>query len=239
MLIIPAIDLIGGRCVRLHQGDYGRQTSYGDDPVEQARLFAQAGFERLHVVDLDGARQGKGANRSALQSIRRRVALPIQSGGGIRKVEDVRQLRACGIDYLILGTVLLEDPQQVEAWIREQGNRTFIAGLDLRDGLLQVRGWRSSSPISLQEACRRLQGWGIRQVICTDVASDGTLGEPRYSLYGKLRELLAGEIRIIAAGGVSRPVQIPRLEQCGVWGAVVGRALYEGPYSLEEWADAG
>lgn len=238
MMVIPAIDLIQGRCVRLFQGDYGRQTTYGADPAIQARLFEEAGFERLHVIDLEGARDGSGANRSALLRIRGQAKLPIQTGGGIRSAADVAELRRRGIDYLILGTVLLERPHEVEGWIREYGSEPFIAGLDLRDGQLQVRGWQHSSAVSLNEAAKRLADWGIRQVICTDVSSDGTLGEPNCELYRRLTKLLPAGTRIIAAGGISRPAHVVRLQDVGAAGAVVGRALYEGPYPLREWANA-
>lgn len=238
MTVIPAIDLIKGRCVRLYQGDYDRQMTYDADPVGQARLFEEAGLERLHVIDLDGARDGSGANRSALLRIRNEIGLPIQTGGGIRNSKDVGQLRQAGIDFLIVGTALLENPKEVEGWIREHGSEAFIAGLDVRDGQLQVRGWRQSSLVSLNEAAGRLNDWGIRQVICTDISSDGTLGEPNYQLYVRLAHLLPDKARIIAAGGVSSPAQIAPLKDAGVWGAVVGRALYEGEHSLQEWANA-
>lgn len=238
MMVIPAIDLIQGRCVRLYQGDYDRQTTYAADPVGQARLFEEAGFERLHVIDLEGARDGSGANRLALLRIRNRTKLPIQTGGGIRSATDIGQLRKRGIDYLILGTALLESPHDVEGWIREYGSVPFIAGLDLRDGQLQVRGWRKPSPVSLNDAAKRLANWEVRQVICTDISSDGTLGEPNYELYRRLAGLLPAETRVIAAGGISRPAHVARLQEIGVQGAVVGRALYEGPYPLQEWVNA-
>ncbi len=238
MMVIPAIDLIQGRCVRLFQGDYNRQSTYGTDPAAQARLFEKAGFERLHVIDLEGARDGSHANRCALLRIREETRLPLQTGGGIRSAEDVDELLQGGIDHLIVGTALLERPDEVEGWIQEHGPESFIAGLDLRGDRLQVRGWCHSSPVSLEEAAGRLAVWGVRHVICTDVSSDGTLGQPNYALCKRLSGLLAEGTRIIAAGGVSRPEQIPQLKESGAWGAVVGRALYEGSYSLEDWANA-
>lgn len=239
MMVIPAIDLVGGRCVRLYKGDYDRQTTYGQDPCEQAQLFEEAGFKRLHVIDLEGARDGSGANRSALRRIRQQTRIPIQTGGGIRSAEDVRELLQAGIDHLIVGTVLLERPREVEGWVKEHGPQPFIAGLDLRGDRLQVRGWRESSPVALGEAIERLTGWGIRQVICTDVSSDGTLQEPNWALYGRLAGLLPKGSKLIAAGGVSRPGHLPRLKEAGASGAVVGRALYEGDFSLQEWSHAG
>lgn len=238
-MVVPAIDLVQGRCVRLYRGDYSRQTTYGEDPADQARLFEEAGFERLHVIDLEGARDGSRANRSALLRIRQQVRIPIQAGGGIRTAEDVQELLEAGIDYLIAGTVLLERPDEVENWLAEHGAEPFIAGLDLRRGRLQVRGWRESSPTAVEEALEYLAGWGIRQVISTDVSSDGTLSEPNWALYRRLAGLLPQGSKLIAAGGVSRPDHLPRLQQAGASGAVVGRALYEGGFSLQEWAHAG
>ena len=236
---IPAIDLIGGRCVRLYQGDYQRSTTYENDPVEQAQLFLEAGFRRLHVVDLEGAKDGSAANRDMIATIRSAVGVPLQVGGGIRSVQDVRQMLEQRIDYLIVGTVLLENPKEAKKWMHTYSPSSFIASLDLRDGKLQSRGWIEESPVSLQEAVQRVADWGIQQIICTDVKSDGTLDEPNFAVYEELRRLLPPDTLLIAAGGVSSPQHIPRLLQAGASGAVVGRALYEGPYSIEEWANAG
>lgn len=239
MLIIPAIDLIRGRCVRLYQGDYSQQTTYDNDPAQQALIFEKAGFGRLHVVDLEGARDGAGGNRAVVESIRKSVNMPLQLGGGIRSTRDVRVFIDRGIDYLILGTILLENPEKVSQWVRLYNPSVFIAGLDLRDGKLLSRGWRKESPVGLQDALERLSDWGIQQIVCTDIKSDGTLREPNFSSYEKLRDLLPPGTQLIAAGGISRPGHIQRLRRIGLAGAVVGKALYEGSFTLEEWADAG
>lgn len=239
MLVIPAIDLIDGCCVRLRQGRYDRQTNYDPDPVARALSFQKTGFKRLHTVDLDGARLGRGRNRKAVQEIVEAVGIPVQTGGGIRSDRDVAELLEAGVRYLVLGTVALESPGLVEAWIGRWGPGRFIVSLDLKAGQPQVRGWTSPGSPSLDEAVDRIAAWGVDQVICTDVERDGTLGEPGYAacreVLGKLKE----GVRLIAAGGVSCPAQLGTLGALGVFGAIVGRALYEGDHLPEEFVFAG
>lgn len=238
MLIIPAIDLIDGKCVRLFQGDYAAQTTYSADPVGQARRFQSAGALRLHLVDLEGARAGAGKNREAIRSILGMVDIPVQVGGGIRKSEDVTQLLSWGVRFLILGTVALKQPEIVAEWIDRWGVEPFIVSLDLRGGRLQSEGWLEQSGVTVEAMAERISKWGIRQVICTDVEHDGTLEQPNYSTYVGLLGLLPPEVSLIAAGGVSSLAAIRKLEGLGVGGAIVGKALYEGKISLEDLAGA-
>jgi phosphoribosylformimino-5-aminoimidazole carboxamide ribotide isomerase len=238
VLIIPAIDLIGGECVRLLKGDYGARTTYGKDPASQAVEFEAAGFERLHVVDLEGAKDGSGRNREAIRSIVRAVKVPVQVGGGIRSSQDVEQLLSWGARYLILGTVALKQPGEVGEWIARWGAGSFIVSLDLRGGHLQSDGWMEESGVSLDEMVGRLSVWGVKQVICTDIERDGTLDHPNYETYSKLRTLLGDETTLIAAGGVCSLDQVAELKRRGVGGAIVGKAIYEGQVSLEELARA-
>ncbi len=238
MLIIPAIDLIGGKCVRLLKGDYGAQTTYSEDPVGQALKFQAAGFRRLHIVDLEGAKEGSGRNREAIKRVVQAVNIPVQIGGGIRRTEDVEQLLSWGARYLILGTVALKEPEAVGEWIDRWGAGPFIVSLDLRAGRLQSGGWLEESRVSLDEMAGRLSAWRVRQVICTDIERDGTLDHPNYETYSKLRALLGEGAALIAAGGVCGLNHIAELKRRGVAAAIVGKAIYEGHVTLEELAGA-
>ncbi len=239
MIVIPAIDLISGQCVRLYQGDFGQQTTYRNDPVEQGREFQAAGFARLHVVDLEGARAGSGQNRKVIRLLAEAVDLPIQMGGGLRTEEDVSELLGIGVQYLILGTAALTDPQRVTCWVERWGPTPFMISLDFKGKGLRSQGWLESSGVELNEALDRIAGWEILQVICTDVESDGTLGQPNYALYRELRAQLPGKVTLFAAGGISCPEHVSKLEEIGVDGVVVGRALYEGGMEWERFIDAG
>lgn len=239
MKVIPAIDLIEGKCVRLYRGDFGRKTVYSDDPVKQARIFESVGFSRLHVVDLEGARDGGGRNRPSVHRILKSVVIPVQLGGGIRGSEDVAQLLDSGISYLILGTVVLRQPDEVERWLEKWGPDPFIVSLDLRKGRLQSQGWLEESSLDLKQVVERIMSWELSQVICTDVERDGTLEHPNYDSYSQLLEMLGSSTSLIAAGGISSLDHVDRLRRIGVGGAIVGKALYEGRLSLEEWASAG
>jgi phosphoribosylformimino-5-aminoimidazole carboxamide ribotide isomerase len=239
MIVIPAIDLIAGKCVRLYQGDFDQQTTYETDPIDQAREFQSAGFTRLHVVDLEGARSGSGQNRQVIRRLAEAVDLPIQMGGGVRTSEDILELFEFGVRYLILGTVALTDPQRVSRWVKRWGPAPFMISLDLKGKGLRSQGWEEGSGVELTEALDRIAGWEIPQVICTDVESDGTLKQPNYSTYEELQAQLPGDTTLIAAGGISRPEHVSRLREMGVDGAVVGRALYEGDMEWEELIHAG
>jgi phosphoribosylformimino-5-aminoimidazole carboxamide ribotide isomerase len=239
VIVIPAIDLIGGKCVRLYQGDFARQTTYEKDPVQPGREFQAVGFSRLHVVDLEGAREGTGQNRPVIQEVVKALEIPVQVGGGIRTRQDIAQLLGFGVSYLIVGTSALASPDEVTGWVDEWGPDPFIVSLDLKRGKLRSQGWVEQSDVGLGEVCERIVGWGIPQVICTDVESDGTLDHPNYQTYEDLGERLPGSIQLIAAGGVSQPEHIVRLKRIGVSGAVVGRALYEGDVAWEELVHAG
>ncbi len=239
MMVIPAIDLIGGKCVRLYQGDFDQQTTYEPDPIDQARKFQSAGFTRLHVVDLEGARSGSGQNRQVIRRLAEAVDLPIQIGGGVRTSEDILELLEFGVRYLILGTVALTNPERVSRWVKRWGPAPFVISLDLKGKGLRSQGWVEGSGVELTEALDRIAGWEIPQVICTDVESDGTLKQPNYSTYEELQAQLPGDTTLIAAGGVSLPEHVSRLKGMGVDGAVVGRALYEGAMDWKELIDAG
>lgn len=230
MLVIPAIDLIGGKCVRLLKGDFEEQITYGEDPVRQAGKFQAAGFQRLHIIDLEGAKSGKGQNRQAVRNIVESVDLPVQVGGGIREADDVRELFEIGVKFLILGTTAVEEPEQVKEWVDEWGGDRFIVSLDLQDGALRTRGWLEQSAIDIDVMIRRIQEWNMKEVICTDIERDGTMKIPNYSTYRDLLVKLPPSTALFAAGGVSAPKHVLELQEIGVRGAIIGRALYEGKF---------
>ena len=239
MLVIPAIDVIGGACVRLLKGDYGAETRYEIDPVEQARKYEETGFKRIHVIDLEGARDGKGRQRKTVSGIRKTCGLPLQVGGGIRDCTDVNQLLECGVDYLIISTAVVDTPNRVEDWIMACGAERFIVSLDIRDGKMRTSGWLEQSEEPLESIVRRISGWGIRQVICTDIEKDGTMEQPNLKTMELLLSLLPDDAFLIAAGGVCSPDHVRILSENGVSGAVVGRALYEGNFTMEDFLNAG
>jgi len=239
MEIIPAIDIKNGNCVRLYQGDYRQKLEYAEDPVEQALKFQSAGFRRIHVIDLEGAKTGRGQNREAIRRVINSCRVPVQVGGGIRTEEDVKELLDWGADFLILSTAALEDPERVASWAERWGGARFIVSMDLRAGRLQTEGWRSESVKNVSEVVQLIQDWRLEEVICTDVERDGTLEQPNYETYRYLSALLPDSVSLIAAGGISSPEHLRMLRKIGVRGAVVGRALYEGTFSWEEMLSAG
>ena len=239
MRVIPAIDLIDGCCVRLYQGDYERKTQYGREPLAQALAFAEAGFSWLHLVDLDGAGSGQLENRRAILQIAGETEFSIQVGGGIRRAADVQALLDAGVARLIIGTVALQEPERWQRWLNRWGPDHFVVSLDLKKGRLQTHGWRRASATSLETALDLLSTWEIPTVICTDVQRDGTMQQPNFHLYRSLLKGLKPGTTLLAAGGIARPADVSRLSQAGVHGAVVGRAIYEGPFDLGDWLHVG
>ena len=239
MRVIPAIDLIGGRCVRLIQGDYQARLDYHVHPLEQARQFQDLGFQRVHMVDLDGARKGTLCNLSVIREVAKGLCIPIQVGGGIRTAAEVESLLEIEGSFLILGTVVLQQPKTVESWIRRWGCDRFIVSLDLKNGRLRGQGWTEGTSLTLKEAVKMVADWGVKQIICSDIGRDGTLKGPDYVFFQSVVESVPSEIEVVSAGGVSHPDQIARLAETGLAGAIVGRALYEGAVSVKEFANAG
>lgn len=236
MLVIPAIDLRGGRCVRLYQGDYARETVVGDDPVAMARHWAAAGARLLHVVDLDGARAGRPVQLDLVARICAALAIPVELGGGPRTAGDVAAMLAAGVDRVILGTVALEQPALVTAMLERHGPERIVLGLDARAGRVATRGWLETSEVEATALARRMAGAGVRTVIYTDIARDGTLSGP--SVAGTAAVAAASGLEVIASGGVARREDLAALAaQPGIVGAIVGRALYTGALQLapDEW----
>jgi len=237
MLVIPAIDLIEGSCVRLIQGDYKARLDYDVHPLEQALQFQELGFERVHIVDLDGAKKGEICNLPVIREVAEGLKIPVQVGGGIRTDEEVGSILEIDRSFLILGTIVLQEPNKVEDWICRWGADRIIVSLDLKKGRLLGQGWTENAAMSFQEAVKLVVGWGVRQIICSDIGRDGTLQGPDYRFFRNIVEEIPREIQVISAGGVSHPDQINRLADTGLSGAIVGRALYEGAVSLREFAN--
>jgi len=231
MEIIPAIDIRGGKCVRLHQGDYGQQTTFADNPVEVALQWKSQGARWLHVVDLDGAAVGEPRNAAVVKRIIGRSALLVELGGGIRKEEVAEELLHSGVSRIVLGTAAIEKPELVEKLNRRFG-QAVVVGLDARDGKIAIRGWRKDTVFDVLDLAREMTRIGVKRFIYTDVRRDGTLTEPNFDAIGKLMDRL--DVPVVASGGVARLEHLQRLGELGVEGAIVGKALYTGDINLRE-----
>ena len=231
MEVIPAIDLRGGQVVRLAQGDYARETVYEPDPGRVARRFAEAGAPRIHVVDLDGARDGRAANEPAIRSILQQAdGVPVQVGGGVRSLERVEQVLGLGAARVVMGTAALEDPALLRAAAAAHPDRVIL-GLDARDGKVAVRGWREVSERGIDEVLDEFSDLPLAAILHTDIARDGMLGGP--DLEATVALARRSSIPVIASGGVGSTDDLVALARTGeVGGAVVGRALYEGRIEL-------
>ena len=231
MEVIPAIDLRGGRCVRLVQGDYDRETVFSDDPVATAERWAGEGAPRLHIVDLDGAREGRPVNDGAVRAIIAAVAAPVQVAGGVRDLDAIERWLAAGADRVVLGTAAVRDPALAQEAARRHGERIAVS-VDGRDGLFAAEGWREQTDERVEELLRRFYELGVRRFIYTDIGVDGTLTAPNYAAVAAL--VRATSAPLFAAGGVAEVAHLVRLAALGVEGAIVGRALYEGRVRLPE-----
>ncbi|MCB7129255.1 MAG: 1-(5-phosphoribosyl)-5-[(5-phosphoribosylamino)methylideneamino]imidazole-4-carboxamide isomerase [Candidatus Brocadiales bacterium] len=231
MLIIPAVDIRGGRCVRLTRGSFEEETVYFADPVEPALKWQQGGAEYLHVVDLDGALEGEPKNLKELARIIKAVDIPIQFGGGIRTLETARQILDMGVDRVILGTQVVDAPELIKTLCVEFPGRIAV-GLDQREGKVAVKGWVESSGLSFLDAAKQVEIFSPRALIFTDISRDGTLQGPNIEL---LKELLgAVKVPVIASGGVSTLDDVKALSKLPVEGAIIGKALYSGAVNLPE-----
>ncbi len=234
MLVIPAIDLSEGQVVRLARGDMNEKTVYSDDPVAIARRWADEGAQILHVVDLDGAIGGQLANLDAVADILAAVSVPVELGGGLRTVKDVRRVLGIGVQWAIMGTAALRDQRELEEALAEFGDR-IIVGIDARDGKVAFEGWTEGSEVEAAGFAREMERLGVARLICTDIATDGMLTGPNLAAMQGFCE--AVEIPVIASGGVSSIEDVRalrELEPLGLLGCIVGRALYTGDLSLRE-----
>lgn len=235
MNIIPAIDLRGGQVVRLTRGELKEEEVFGQDPAAMARLFAAAGVRRLHVVDLEGAFQGSFKNLDGIKSIAAAVDMQVQVGGGIRTLKAALDLLEAGVSRVILGTAAVEKPALVEDFLQELGPERVLVAVDAREGRVALKGWVESSEWDALEFARRMQGLGVREIIYTDIMRDGTLEGPNLAALERMAR--GTELSLIASGGVSSLDDLRNLQNLaplGVTGAIVGRALYAGKFSLAE-----
>lgn len=238
MIVIPAIDLAAGKCVRLRQGDMHQQTIYSDWPADMARHWADQGAEILHVVDLDGAMGGTPANLMSIEAIVRAIDIPVELGGGLRTLESVRRVLDIGVQWAIIGTSALRDPEQLKAAVAEFADR-IIVGVDARDGKVAVSGWTETSDITAVDLALKMQEMGVKRLICTDIATDGMMTGPNIESLRGIAE--AVEVDVIASGGISKledVVALKALEPLGIIGAITGKALYEGTLDLKKAIEA-
>ncbi|MGI5875260.1 MAG: 1-(5-phosphoribosyl)-5-[(5-phosphoribosylamino)methylideneamino]imidazole-4-carboxamide isomerase [Dethiobacteria bacterium] len=234
MLVIPAIDLHGGRCVRLLRGERNKETVYSNKPEEVALEWQRQGATRLHVVDLDGAFEGRPQNSSAIEAITGAVSIPVQLGGGIRDFETVENALKLGVSRVILGTVAVENTAMVKEFVKNYGDK-IIVGIDARQGLAATRGWVKDSTKDALELALQVQEYGVKEIIYTDIARDGTLEGPNFAALKEMAGAL--DIAVIASGGVSRLQdlhQLQELEDFGITGVIIGQALYAKKFSLSD-----
>lgn len=232
MEVIPVIDLRGGKCVRLYQGDFAQETVYSDSPVEVAARWVGLGATRIHVVDLDGAREGMPVNVDAVEEVVSSVSVPVQLGGGIRTVKTARAALSRGVDRVIVGTAAVERPGAVRAMCDELGPETVVVSVDSRDGYVAVKGWTQASEVPASDLIKRMAEVGALRFMYTDIARDGTLTEPNFQAIEAIFSQTGP--RILVAGGISSLQHLLRLAKLGVEGAVVGKALYTGDVDLSE-----
>ena len=232
MEVIPAIDLRGGKCVRLYQGDYARETVYSDDPLDTALRWVDMGASRLHIVDLDGARDGMPANLNAVERIAGAVDVPLHLGGGIRDRDTARAAIGAGVSRIMLGTAAVEDAELIRSLLSEFGAESIIVSVDAKDGMVALRGWTEGSGALATELVADMAAQGVLRFLYTDISRDGTLTEPNFDGVSAL--VNQGDIRLIAAGGIASVAHLERLAEIGAEAAVVGRAIYTGDIDLRE-----
>lgn len=233
--LIPAIDIIDGKCVRLTKGDYEQKTTYGD-PLTMAREFERIGYRRLHVVDLDGAKSHHIVNKEVLRALSSETKLTIDFGGGIKTDEDIKTAFSCGASMVTVGSVAVTNPELFGRWLAEYGAERMILGADVRNGLISINGWKDDSKEELLPFLKRYIDMGVRNVLCTEISKDGTLSGPATSLYKKVMAEYPA-LHLIASGGVSCFDDIKALNAAGIPSVVFGKAIYEGKIDIEElWA---
>lgn len=231
LTLFPAIDLVGGKAVRLVKGDYDQMTVYSDDPAGVAEGFRAKGADALHLVDLEGARDGNTPNIDTVRSIIKRADLFTEIGGGIRSEETVKTYLDAGAGRVILGTAALKDPEFLDRMVDKYQERIAV-GVDFRDGYVAVKGWRELSDVTCFDFCESLEKRGVRTVICTDISKDGLLGGTNLDLYREMVKRFSMDLT--ASGGVSSLDDVRRLRDMGIYGAILGKALYTGMLDLRE-----
>ncbi len=235
MQTIPAIDLLNGQAVRLHKGSYEEVTVYDESPLNQARKFKEAGFEHIHVVDLNGAKEGKFVNLPHIKEIISELGLSVQTGGGIRTYQDVEMLLDAGLSKVICSSMAIKNEKDWLKTLKEFPDN-MIMGMDLKDGKIAYSGWLETAEESVESFLSRMIDQGLQEVLCTDISKDGTLAGPNFELYHDLHKNFPG-IRLIASGGVSSLEDLNVLNEADIEAVVIGKAYYEGHISLKEMAE--
>ncbi|MGM9759637.1 MAG: 1-(5-phosphoribosyl)-5-[(5-phosphoribosylamino)methylideneamino]imidazole-4-carboxamide isomerase [Parabacteroides sp.] len=231
--LIPAIDLIDGKCVRLTQGDYDTKKVYNEDPLEVAKQFEDYGIRRLHVVDLDGARQGRIINYRTLERLASHTALIIDFGGGLKQDGDLEIAFESGAQMVTGGSIAVKNPDRFSSWIQRFGSERILLGADAKERKIAVSGWEEKTDLELIPFMEAYHKKGIRKAICTDIGRDGMLQGPAIELYQEIREALP-ELYLIASGGVSSLEDIERLHEAGIPAVIFGKAIYEGKIQLKD-----
>ena len=231
--LIPAIDLIDGKCVRLTKGDYNKKKVYNENPVEIAKGFEEMGFKRLHVVDLDGARSKHIVNVDVLKAITTETNLIVDFGGGIKSEEDIEKAFANGASMVTIGSIAVTQPELFLKWLDQYGAEKLILGADVKNGMISINGWKEDSAEQLLPFLKKYIDHGVKNVLCTEISKDGTLQGPALQLY---QEIMAAypQLHLIASGGVSSNEDIIALDQAGIPAVVFGKAFYEGKINIPE-----
>ena len=235
MNIFPAIDLYSGKAVRLFKGDYSKMTVYSENPLEVARDFEQKGAEFIHLVDLEGAKDGTTPNFETVKSIAENTRLFTEIGGGIRSMETVEKYLGAGVDRVILGTAAVENQDFLKAAVNKYGEKIAV-GVDIKDGFVAVKGWTEASSYSCFDFCEKMRETGVKTLICTDISKDGAMQGTNRELYRELAEKFDSDI--VASGGVSTLDDIKALKKLGLYGAIIGKAYYIGAIDLKEALEA-
>ena len=230
MELFPAIDLIGGCAVRLVKGDYAQKTVYSDNPAEVAKSFAAAGAKYLHVVDLEGSKDGGTPNLETIKNIVENGGLLVEVGGGIRSEEVIKKYLDAGVFRVILGTAAVQNPAFLEEMVQKYGEKIAV-GVDIKDGMVAIKGWTEVSAESCFDFCEKLQKIGVKTIICTDISKDGLLSGTNLELYKELSEKFS--VDIVASGGVTTLDDVKKLADMGMYGAILGKALYTGNIDLK------
>lgn len=233
MRVIPAIDIIDGKCVRLIQGDYAQKTIYNENPLDVARSFEDAGLTHLHLVDLDGAKAGKVVSWQVIEKVAGKTSLKVDFGGGIKTTDEVRRLLDIGVSQVNLGSIAVKAPEKITEWIQQFGADKIILSADVKNEMISIDGWQQNSTINIVAFLRDYIQRGIEHVTCTDIGTDGMLTGPNIELYKKIL-LSFPQLHLIASGGVSSLNDLHELKQIGADGAIVGKAIYEGRIALKD-----
>ena len=233
MQIIPAIDIIDGKCVRLTEGDYSKKTQYNSTPLEMAKLYQDHGINRLHIVDLDGAKIGKVINWNSIEEISAKTNMVIDFGGGVKSADEVKRILDLGIQFVTIGSMAVKHPDIFQDWLKQFGPEKFMLGADVKNGKIMINGWQEESLIDLNEFLDKNIKLGIINVFCTDISKDGKLEGPSFEFYKELKSNFP-QINIIVSGGVASMDDVYKLQETNCDGVIIGKAIYENKIRLSQ-----